>query len=532
MNKLYILFKTTFINSTGINKLLKEKSKKERFRSISIFILILISFLSLAFSASINSYFMADALKAVGMLDLQITMSFILSVIIIIFTSIYKAQGLLFSSKDYYLLMSMPIKPNIILITKMLNLLIMNYFVLIFTFLPQAIVYFIKAENSSLYFLYLAVVFIFLPLIPIVLSSIIAFLISFISSRLKYKNLIINFGSILLILLIILISFYSGDLIQKIILSSKSISEGISKIYPPLIYATRALTVLNIKDLAIFIGISIVAFSIFIVIFSRSFKEINLRLEETYRRSDYKLGKITSSSKTAALLKKEARRYFSTPIYLLNTIIGPILLLIAAIATIIFGKEAIYTIAELEFSDQLIPLFIAAIVCGSLSMSCTSSSSISLEGKNLWILKSTPIVEKEIFKGKIALNILLILPAALISNLIFYISLKFSLANLIFLLIITIIYSFVTAILGLIVNLYFPKLEWISETTVVKQSTSVFVQMLLSAFIVAVPIFVFIKGNITNINLFMILVVIYLLIVLSVLLIILNTVGVKLFKKI
>ena len=223
MNKLYILFKTTFINSTGINKLLKEKSKKERFRSISIFILILISFLSLAFSASINSYFMADALKAVGMLDLQITMSFILSVIIIIFTSIYKAQGLLFSSKDYYLLMSMPIKPNIILITKMLNLLIMNYFVLIFTFLPQAIVYFIKAENSSLYFLYLAVVFIFLPLIPIVLSSIIAFLISFISSRLKYKNLIINFGSILLILLIILISFYSGDLIQKIILSSKSI---------------------------------------------------------------------------------------------------------------------------------------------------------------------------------------------------------------------------------------------------------------------------------------------------------------------
>ncbi|MBU5455303.1 putative ABC transporter permease subunit [Caproiciproducens sp. MSJ-32] len=529
MNKLYILFKTTFINSTGINKLLKEKSKKERFRSISIFILILISFLSLAFSASINSYFMADALKAVGMLDLQITMSFILSVIIIIFTSIYKAQGLLFSSKDYYLLMSMPIKPNIILITKMLNLLIMNYFVLIFTFLPQAIVYFIKAENSSLYFLYLAVVFIFLPLIPIVLSSIIAFLISFISSRLKYKNLIINFGSILLI---ILISFYSGDLIQKIILSSKSISEGISKIYPPLIYATRALTVLNIKDLAIFIGISIVAFSIFIVIFSRSFKEINLRLEETYRRSDYKLGKITSSSKTAALLKKEARRYFSTPIYLLNTIIGPILLLIAAIATIIFGKEAIYTIAELEFSDQLIPLFIAAIVCGSLSMSCTSSSSISLEGKNLWILKSTPIVEKEIFKGKIALNILLILPAALISNLIFYISLKFSLANLIFLLIITIIYSFVTAILGLIVNLYFPKLEWTSETTVVKQSTSVFVQMLLSAFIVAVPIFVFIKGNITNINLFMILVVIYLLIVLSVLLIILNTVGVKLFKKI
>lgn len=531
MNKLYVLFKTTFINSTGINKLIKEKSIKERARLILIYILIGISMLSLSFSASINSYLMADTLKAMGIFDLQIIMAFILSVIIIFFTSIYKAQGLLFSSKDYDLLMSMPIKTNIILINKMLNLLVMNYLILIFTFLPQSVVYFIKSEVSSLYFVYLTIVFIFIPLIPIVFSSVIAFFIAFISSRLKYKNLIINLGTILFVAFIIIASFNSGDLIQNIISNSKSMTEGIKKLYPPLIFASRALTELNIKDLLIFIGISLMVFSIFVVIFSKSFKSINLKLQETYRKSNYKLGKITSSSKVAALLKKEIRRYFSTPIYVLNTIIGPVLLIIAAIATMIFGKDVIYTIAEVEFSEQLIPLFIIALICGISSTSCTTSSSISLEGKNLWILKSSPIKVKDIFIGKIALNILLILPAALISSIIFFISLKLPITSFIFLIIITTIYSFVIPILGLIVNLYFPKLEWTSETTVVKQSSSVFVQMLLSAVIVVIPIFVFVKGNITNFNLFMILVTIYLLIVLIVLLIILNTVGVKLFKK-
>jgi len=531
MNKLWVLFKTTFINSIGINKLLKEKSKKEKARHISMFILIGISMLSLAFSTAINSFLMADTLKQMGVLELQIIMAFIFSVAIIFFTSIYKSQGLLFSSKDYDFLMSMPIKTSTILINKMLNLLVMNYFILIFTFLPQALVYFIKSELSSLYFIYLIIVFIFLPLIPIVFSSIIAFFISFISSKLKYKNLIINLGTILFMLIIMFASFKSGDLIQNIISKSKSITEGVAKIYPPSIYASAALATLSIKDLLIFIGISLVVFSIFVVVFSKSFKTLNLKLQETYRKSNYKLGEITTSSVVAALIKKETKRYFSTPVYVLNTIIGPILLLVAAIATIFFGKEAIYTIAEGEFSESLIPLFVIAGICGILSTSCTTSSSISLEGKNLWILKSSPIKVKDIFKAKIALNILLILPAALVSNIIFFISLKLSIRDFIFSLIITTIYSFVIPILGLIVNLYFPKLEWTSETTVVKQSISVLIQMLISAVIVGLPVLVFIKGNITNFNLFIIIVAIYLVIILSLLLTVLNTVGVKLFKK-
>ncbi|MDZ7543401.1 ABC transporter permease, partial [Clostridium perfringens] len=136
-------------------------------------------------------------------------------------------------------------------------------------------------------------------------------------------------------------------------------------------------------------------------------------------------------------------------------------------------------------------------------MSCTTNSSISLEGKKLWILKSSPIKPVEIFKAKIMMNLMLILPSVAIADIIFTFSLKLSINQLIWLIIISILYSFVVPILGIIVNLYFPNLNWVSETSVVKQSASVLIQMLISASVIAVPVVIFIYGNISNVTMFL-----------------------------
>ena len=86
-------------------------------------------------------------------------------------------------------------------------------------------------------------------------------------------------------------------------------------------------------------------------------------------------------------------------------------------------------------------------------------------------------------------------------------------------------------IIGIIINLVFPKFNWVSETAVVKQGASVIIQMLISAAIVAIPVLIFIYGNIQNINLLLLGTLIYELIILTVVTIILNTTAVKLFNK-
>lgn len=65
--------------------------------------------------------------------------------------------------------------------------------------------------------------------------------ISYISSRLKYKNLIITLGTLGVVFLILISSFKANELISYFVANSASISEGILKIYPPAILAVRGL---------------------------------------------------------------------------------------------------------------------------------------------------------------------------------------------------------------------------------------------------------------------------------------------------
>jgi ABC-2 type transport system permease protein len=531
MSNLVNLLKITFINSISINKLTKEKSKTERNKAIFIAITIGISIIAFLAMSIIYSELLAKGLEQIGMLELLLVMGFILSTAMILFTSIYKAQGILFSFKDYDLLMSLPIKKSNILIAKMIHLLIINYFFLLFTLLCPAVIYFKYTNTSSIFFLSLLLVFIALPLIPIVISSLIAFGISFVSSRMKHKNAVIILGTLGIVLLIYIASFKSGDLIQLIFLNSSSITDGISKIYPPAAFAIRGLVNSNFMDIVIFVLLSVLVFSLFVFIFSKSFKSISSKLQESYKKADYKMKEMKSSSQLMALVKKEIKRYFTSPIYVINTIIGPILLLGISIATLFMGEEVLVSILELEIIREIIPIFTIVLVCGILVLSCTTNSSISLEGKNLWILKSSPIRPIEIFKAKIMLNLILIVPAVLISDIIFSISLKFEVSQLVWLLIISIIFSIIVPIIGIIVNLFFPKLNWVSETAVVKQGASVLIQMLISVAIVAVPVVIYIYGKIQNINLFLFGIVIYEVIILGILIGILNTISIKLFNK-
>ena len=321
MSKLGSLLKVNLITSIGINKLTKEKSSVERNKAIFLAATIIFSAIMFFIVAILYFELLAKGLQQIGMLDILLVTGFILSSGMIFFTSIYKAQGTLFSFKDHDLLMSLPIKKSDILISKMTQLLVTNYFFQLFVLIPSAIIYFRYSNISPLFFLNLILVYLALPLIPIVLSSILAFGISYISSRFKYKNLIITLGTLLIVFLFFIISFKANDFINYFIANSASITEGILKIYPPAILAVRGLANNNIIDTLLFLALSVSVFALFVVIFNNSFKSITSKLQENYKKANYKIKEMKSSTQLIALLKKEIKRYFASPIYVINTII-------------------------------------------------------------------------------------------------------------------------------------------------------------------------------------------------------------------
>lgn len=471
MSNLGLLLKISFLNTIGINKL-RESSKGENIKKISIGILILFSIIVLMGSMFSLMLDLADMLKKVNQMELLLVIGFLGAVIFNLVNSIYKAPSYLYQARDYEMLSSLPIKDSTIFASKLILLVSSNYLYSAFIMIIPSLVYFIKGNYSFIYIINLLIMFITTPFIPIIISSLITYLIGRLSYNSRYKNSILIIGSILATLAIILLSYNMNNFLEVIINNSSSIIEISKKIYIPSYYFIDGLKNNNLVSVLIFSFLSITPFIIFILIFSKGFTKINSKMTEGHKVNHYKVKGLKSSKPIKALLNKELKRYFSSYIYVLNTSFGVILLGVLAVGIIILGKDKIATIINLSSYTSMFNVQITMIIMFCIFMSCTTSSSISLEGKNLWIIKSLPIDELDIFKSKLSINILLVLPIALISFLLISIKLKFSILYIIIMSILIIVSSFFIALYGLFINLLYPKLDYINEVEVVKRGLS------------------------------------------------------------
>ena len=175
-----------------------------------------------------------------------------------------------------------------------------------------------------------------------------------------------------------------------------------------------------------------------------------------------------------ALTIKELKRYFSSPVYMFNTCFGLILILVMSIFLFIKGEASFKDLLKgMDFDiNTTINLLFYGIVLFVGTLTSITSSSISLEGKTINITKSLPISEKMILKSKILMALIIELPFILISDLLFIIKFTPSITYIIILLLLSIITIVLSAIIGLLVNLKYPKLNASSDTEVVKQSAS------------------------------------------------------------
>ena len=166
-------------------------------------------------------------------------------------------------------------------------------------------------------------------------------------------------------------------------------------------------------------------------------------------------------------------------------------------------------------------------------MTSITSSSISLEGKTINITKSLPISEKDIFKSKIIYPFIIEMPFILISEFIFFIVFKPNIFYIISILLIGIITVLLSAIIGIIVNLKYPKMNASNDTEVVKQSMSSMISVFIGVGIFIITIFCFVYFNkYLSINVLIILNIIILLISSIILYLVLINRCIKDYRKI
>lgn len=135
----------------------------------------------------------------------------------------------------------------------------------------------------------------------------------------------------------------------------------------------------------------------------------------------------------------------------------------------------------------MIQIFVPLIISFFAGITSTTSVSLSLEGKNLWLLASFPVKSGTVFKAKIVMNLILALPSVLFASVMCMIRFRMDVQWAMIAVIIPVLYSLTAAVGGMFVNIHFPNFVWTNEAAVVKQSASVMVTVFGGMILVFVP---------------------------------------------
>lgn len=412
------------------------------------------------------------------------------------FFTAFTAKSELFEAKDNELLLSMPIKPRTILLSRMAVLLLVEYLISLLVMVPAGLAWFTAVELNAAQLVLFVVGSVFLPLTSASLACVVGWLLAMLTARVRNKTLVTMIFSLGFLAIYFYVYFNAQRYITTLMAHYQSVAEGMTGWGFLFYWYGRGVAEPN---WLLFLLVALVAFAVFTAAFllvGNGFLKVSSS-ESLKKRRTGKL-ELRSSRLSSALLRKEFKRFTSSAIYMLNCGLGLILLVLAAAALFIKADAVRELLPQvqglgLSLTDLDFALILSLLTALSASMNCITAPSVSLEGKNLWILRSAPIPAGAILAAKLKLHVCLCaLPTLLLSFAAGYV-LRPGAAGWIALLLVPQMFVLLNGAFGLMMNLCFPKLDWTNEAVPIKQSASVLLTMLpMMAYSIAVVLgFVF-----------------------------------------
>lgn len=463
-NKYLLLLKMQLYNLFGINRIVHSHSKKEKQRSMALGgIFILVIGLMIAYSTIISI-----SLASMGAVNVLPTISALVCSLITLILTFLKSSGVLIGLRDYDMIMSLPVKNSEVVLSRLTMIYLTNLLISVIVVLPSVVIFGINSEvgiSGNTMFL---LSFLFLPVIPMIISLGLGVLISVISSQSKHKNVFSLVLSTLIILLIVAASTRAQNMNADEILNIGILfSNMANKLYLPAALISKAVEQQNWIYFLAFAGISVLIGIIFVVVVAHFYQKMNTAtFNHSATRYEEKALKVSSPFR--AMYKREFDRYFSCTIYALNSTIGMVLLLVVALLLLFISPETLEQQSGIVGLSQMLRRVLPLVIAVFITMTSTASASLSLEGKNRWLMCSVPVRAIDIFNSKIAVNLTVICPFALISAVLLGFKMGVSMAQAVLLCIIPVVYACFISILGMYMNMKFPKYDWTSEYYAVK----------------------------------------------------------------
>jgi ABC-2 type transport system permease protein len=478
MREFWILTKLQVSSLFGINKILHMKNEEEKKLGKRTLGSLVAMVFAMGYLSVLYSYLLARAFQMFDTLpSLLGIMALAASVLILIF-SIFETKGVLFGFGDFDIVMSWPVDVRAVAASRVFGMYAYNFVYALLMLLPAGVIYAIMAVPPLWYYpLYLLLIFL-VPALPTIIGALLGTLLTVLTARAKKNTLITIVVQMALVLGFMAISMRSGPMMDdpaKLASLADVFRPMISGMYPPAQWFQDAVTLGSIPAVLGLLLLTLATISLLIFWLGRNFVAINSRIKSKPRGETFVMHRQTHASMKSALFTREVKRYFSSSLYVLNTAFGYVMMIAAAVALLL---QADVVLKALEMPDMPSLSAIVPYVMGwMVAMGATTASSISMEGKSLWIIKSLPVSAKDWLAAKIKVTLMLSIPSVVIASTLVIIGLRPSLIDSAWMYLLPLAYSLAFTLLGLWLNIRMPRLDWKSEAEAIKQGGAVVINI-------------------------------------------------------
>ncbi|MDU5571263.1 MAG: hypothetical protein E6064_08250 [Peptoniphilus harei] len=417
-------------------------------------------------------------------------------------TIIFTSAGIIskiYYSKDVELLLPLPLRRNNIFISKILGSVAIAFLVSFIIFIPMVFPL-IKFGNLS-FLKFFSIIFLNLSNIiftVLILSIIIILFMKIFAGIGGLKNLLQALGFIFVIVLSFSPQFLSKSDASKEFVE-KNLIKFIKLLFPQVYIVDKVYGMNNISCFLISLGILILMAIIFYVL---SFPLSNLMIDGVLKANNVssKVKKVRGNKNTAiaiSLAKKDVSNVIKTPVYFFNLASGAFMFPILMIFGFLKG-ESIKYIQEFFANTEsfgfgkidLFFVFMIVLFFYSAFITPLSLTSITREGKNIYLMQTLPISYEDQVKGRILGSTIFQIISSLPLLLLLAYFTKFNVIYIFAMFIGSFLGSYASSSFGIFYGIKYPKLDWENPQEAVKRNFPVFLFSILSMAAMAFSAFI------------------------------------------
>lgn len=472
------------------------KDKKKLLGGLALALLVVVSL------APIYFFLYIKLLRAIyetgamfGQPQAVLTLVLVFTSLIVLFFGVAFVMSVFFFSRDLPLLIPLPVLPRDILGAKFATVLVHEYLTVLPFMLPAVIIFGMGERAGILYWLISILVLLFIPVIPLTLSSAAILLIMRLTNLGRRKDTLRFLGMAFLMVFILVVNYFLAriplgseqEMVQRLFSESEGLVMLISRSFPPALWATRAMAAAGttrLLNLLAYIATALAGIALTLFLGDRLFYRGLIGGEEVTAAKNISAEKLEktvarSSCPEMAIALREIKMLFRTPIYLFNSVamllILPIVLIIPSLSG--QGLSQILAFIQTEGARQYSVLAGAGFMGSMALFTPAASSSFSREGKLFWISQIIPVEPIRQVNGKILYSFLISFLAIPLMILASVTMVHWTAVELLLVILLGTIISLPAITISLLADLARPYLTWDNPQKAIKQNLNVVLGM-------------------------------------------------------